>query len=172
MPRFRGPITIISQSSRWYPSSGPSSPYPSGSPEKSPPNRVPARRDAPLPEPTNCLKLPRQRTGSCPVAPCEASRHRSSPWLEPSVEFLLESPIAEHSLDSTFLRGKYEVHQAEPVYLVRLATSGRSPGIPEGAVCDRLTQCKARHTHRRIGDFSSIFTPLDPLCSAQQGHLS
>ena len=24
----------------------------------------------------------------------------------------------------------------------------------------------ARHTHRRIGDYFSMFTPLDPLCSA------
>ena len=104
MPRFRSPITIISQSSRWYPSSGPSFPYPSGSPDRSPHNRAPAKRDAPLPEPCNCLKIPRQRTGSCPVAPCGASRYRRSPWKDPSVESLLESPIAELTLDSSFFK--------------------------------------------------------------------
>ena len=33
------------------------------------------------------------------------------------------------------------VHQAESLYLARLNTSGRSPGIPEGAVKDKLTYC-------------------------------
>jgi len=100
----------------------------------------------------------------CIVAFC-----RSSTWLEPSVESLLQSPISEFSLNSellsiseSFLKspiaelsvdselfsisipydlGKYLVHQAEPLYLARLNTIGRLPGIPEGAVKDRLTHC-------------------------------
>ena len=68
------------------------------------------------------------------------------------------------------------VHQAEPLYLARLDTTGRSPGIPEGAVKDRLTHCHSslRHgTHNiGLGDCFSRFTSLDPLCSEQQGHHS
>jgi hypothetical protein len=45
------------------------------------------------------------------------------------------------------------VHQAEPLYLVRLNTSGRLPGIPEGAIRDRLTHCHSslRHSTHTIG---------------------
>jgi len=45
------------------------------------------------------------------------------------------------------------VHEAEPLYLARLNTSGRSPGIPEGAVKDRLTHCHSslRHGTHTIG---------------------
>jgi len=63
----------------------------------------------------------------------------------------------ELSLDSNFSKifsisilqdqGKYEVHQAEPPSLVRLGTSGRSPGVPEGVVSDRLTHCHSSHRH-------------------------
>jgi hypothetical protein len=63
----------------------------------------------------------------------------------------------EFSLDSNFSvifsisilrdQGKYEVHQAEPPCLIRLSTSGRSPGVPEGAVSDRLTHCNSSHRH-------------------------
>jgi hypothetical protein len=82
---------------------------------------------------------------------------RISPWLDPSVESLLESPIAELSLDSNFstvpsivvprVHGKYKVHQIEPLYLVSLDTSGRSPGIPDGAVSYRLTHYHSSHRH-------------------------
>ena len=33
-------------------------------------------------------------------------------------------------------QGKYTVHQAQPLYLVRLNISGRSPGIAEGVVSE------------------------------------
>jgi len=79
--------------------------------------------------------------------------YQSSTWLEHSVESLLESPIAELSLKSGLPSisipqdlGKYLVHQAEPLYLARLNTTWRSPGIPEGAVKDRLTHCHAQNT--------------------------
>ena len=42
------------------------------------------------------------RHGSCPVAPCGASRHRRSSCLDPFVESLVESPFMELSLDSNF----------------------------------------------------------------------
>jgi len=45
------------------------------------------------------------------------------------------------------LRGKYMGHQAEPLYLARLNTPGRSPSIPEGAVKDRLTHCHSSLSH-------------------------
>jgi hypothetical protein len=94
--------------------------------------------------------------GSYPVAPCEASRHRSSPLLESSVKSLLESPVTQLSIDSNFStfsmaiprdEGKCLIHQAQPLYWIRLNTSGRSPGIPEGAVSDRLTHCHSSHRH-------------------------
>ena len=37
--------------------------------------------------------------------------------------------------------------QAEPLYLARLNTIGRSPGIPEGAFKDRLTHCHSSLRH-------------------------
>jgi len=45
------------------------------------------------------------------------------------------------------------VHQAEPLYLARLNTTERSPGIPEGAVEDRLTHCHSslRHGTHTLG---------------------
>jgi len=95
--------------------------------------------------------------GFCLDTACRASKHQSSPWLEPSIESLLESPITELSLDSNLStifsisipwdQGKYEVHQAEPPCFVRLSTSGRSPGVPEGTVNDRLTHCHSSHRH-------------------------
>ena len=85
---------------------------------------------------------------------CIGAFYRSSPWLEPSVESLLESPVAELSLDSNLLsisipwdQGKYMAHQAEPLYLARLNTTVRSPRIPEGAVIDILTHCHSSHRH-------------------------
>ena len=78
----------------------------------------------------------------------------------------------ELSLDSNFPtltilfpqgQGKYTVHQAEPLYLVRLNTSGRSPGIPEGADKDRLNRCHSFHrlsTHT-IG-LANVFLGLLP----------
>jgi hypothetical protein len=39
------------------------------------------------------------------------------------------------------------VHLAEPLYLARLNTTGRLPGIPEGAVKDRLTHCHSSLRH-------------------------
>jgi len=80
--------------------------------------------------------------------------YRSSTWLEPSVESLLESRVVELSLDSELFSisipqdlGKYLVHQAEPLYLARLNKTGRSPGIPECAVEDRLTLCHSSLKH-------------------------
>ena len=67
---------------------------------------------------------------SCPIAPGGAFRRRSVPWLEPSVESLVESPVVELSLNSFSTKcsisiprdqGNYAVHQAEPSYLVRLS---------------------------------------------------
>ena len=58
---------------------------------------------------------------------------RISPWLEPSVQSLMQSPIEELSLESNLLsisiprdQRKYMVHQTEPLYLARLNTTGRS----------------------------------------------
>ena len=50
------------------------------------------------------------------------------------------------------------VHQAEPLYLVRLNTTGKSPGIPEGAVSDGLTHCHSslRHGIHTVG-FGIVF---------------
>jgi hypothetical protein len=39
------------------------------------------------------------------------------------------------------------VHQAEPLYLARLNTTGRSPGIPGGAIKDQLTHCHSSLKH-------------------------
>jgi len=78
------------------------------------------------------------------------------------------SPVAELSLDSNLLsisipqdQGKYMVHQAEPLYLARLNTTGRSPGIPEGAVKDRLTYCHSslRHGTHTVG-LGTVFQGL------------
>ena len=90
---------------------------------------------------------------------CRVAFYRSSTWLEPSVESLLETPIAELSLDSELFsisipqdQGKYLVHQAVPT-LGKAKTTGRSPGIPEGAVKDRLTHCHSslRHWTHTVG---------------------
>ena len=85
---------------------------------------------------------------------CSFVFYRSSTWLLASVESLLKCPIAEFSLDSELISisipqdlGKYMVHQAEPLYLARLNTTGRSPGIPKCAVKDRLTQCHLSLRH-------------------------
>jgi len=45
------------------------------------------------------------------------------------------------------------VHQAEPLNLAMLNTSGRSPDFPEGASKDRLTHCHSslRHGTHTIG---------------------
>jgi len=44
-------------------------------------------------------------------------------------------------------------HQAEHLYLARLNTTGRSPGIPEGAAEDRLAHCHSflRHGRHTVG---------------------
>jgi len=39
------------------------------------------------------------------------------------------------------------VHQAEPLYLARLNTTGRSPGIPGGAIKDQLTHYHSSLKH-------------------------
>ena len=68
---------------------------------------------------------------------------------------------------------KYQVHQAELPYLVRLNTSGMSPGIPECAALGRLAHCHSSHRHSAhtlgLGIVFSRFTPLDPLYSAPTG---
>jgi len=45
------------------------------------------------------------------------------------------------------------VDQVDPLYLVRLNTTGRSPGIPEGAVKDRIIHCHSslRHGTHTVG---------------------
>ena len=66
MPYLQGPLTTIPRSSRWTdppmvwcPSPVPSSPYPSRSQKGPPPDRAPAKRDAPYLEPSNyLLKFP------------------------------------------------------------------------------------------------------------------
>ena len=67
---------------------------------------------------------------------------------------LPESPIAELSVESELFsisipqdQGKYLVHQAEPLHLAWLTTTRRWPGIPEGAVKDRLAHCHSSHRH-------------------------
>ena len=91
---------------------------------------------------------------------CIDAFYQSSPWLEPSVECLLEPPVAELSLHSNLLsisiphdQGKHVVYQAEPLHLARLNTTGRLPGIPVGAVKDRLTHCHSslRHGTHTLG---------------------
>ena len=85
---------------------------------------------------------------------CAVAFYRGSIWLEPSIESLLNSPNAELSLDSGLPSistpedvGKYLVRHAKPQYLERLNTTGRSPGIPEGAVTDRHTHYHSSPTH-------------------------
>jgi len=72
--------------------------------------------------------------------------------------------------------GKYVVHQVETPYLVRLKLllGGRLVSQGLSFETDSPTAIHPIGTvlNRRIGDFFSRFTPLDPLCSAQQGHLS
>jgi len=64
------PISLTVPSEQTCLSPQPSSPYPSGSPERSPHNRAPTKKDAPFPEPSNCLLqfpdngLPRFPNGS------------------------------------------------------------------------------------------------------------
>ena len=54
----------------WCLSPEPYSPYPSGSPERSLPNRAPTKRDAPFPEPSSCLlKFPVNGLPSFPNGP-------------------------------------------------------------------------------------------------------
>ena len=54
----------------WSPSPEPSSPYPSRSSERCPPNRAPAKRDAPFPEPSNYLsKFPANGLPRYPIRP-------------------------------------------------------------------------------------------------------
>ena len=70
------------------------------------------------------------------------------------MELSLDSNLPTiHSISIPRDQGKYKVHQAEPLYLVRLDTTGRSPGIPEGAVNDRLTHCHSslRHSTHTVG---------------------
>ena len=85
---------------------------------------------------------------------CIDAFYQISPWLEPSVESLLEPLVVELSLHSNLLsisiphdQGKHVVYQAEPLHLARLNTTGRSPGIPEGAVKDGLTHCHSSLRH-------------------------
>lgn len=91
---------------------------------------------------------------------CIVTFYQSFTWLKPSIESLLESSIMELSHDSDLFSvlipqdlWKYLVHQAEPLYLAKLNTAGRSPIIPEGAVKDRLTHCYSslRHGTHTIG---------------------
>ena len=74
---------------------------------------------------------------SCPLWSLQAPEFPLTGALR---RILLESSIAELSLDSNFstvlavsiprVKGKYTVRQAEPLYLVRLNTTGKYPGVP------------------------------------------
>ena len=108
------------------------------------PKRAPIERDAPFPDP---LFLFLHLSRFCPAAPPGTSER----------EPFSESRTAELSFCSKFetvlfiqvprIRGYYKVHQVEPPYLVRLITSGSSPGITKGAVWDILTHCHSSHRH-------------------------
>jgi hypothetical protein len=105
--------------------------------------------------------------------------------MEPSLEPLLKSRSSELALTSFFyvdsnlvprVMGRYDVRQTQPRSLVRLYYLWEVAWYPRGR---RLRQThplpfitQARHSHGRIGDCLSRFIPLDPLCSARQGHLS
>jgi len=67
------------------------------------------------------------------------------------VELSLDSELFSISIPQDL--GKYLVHQAEPLYLARVNTTGRLPSIPEGAVKDRLTHCHSslRHDTHTVG---------------------
>jgi hypothetical protein len=73
-------------------------------------------------------------------------------------------------------RGIILIHQAEPLYLVRLNTTGMSPGIPEGAVNDRLTHCHSflRHGTHTVGlgiDFQGLLLYIRcVLCNRATSH--
>jgi len=95
MPHFQSPLSTISQSFRWTDMSIPWSllPYPSRSLERSPPNRAPAKKDVPFPEPSNFLLkfpvigLPRFPSGS---RRREASFSRTSFYTFPSKSLVNE----------------------------------------------------------------------------------
>jgi len=135
------------------------------------------RRGASSPKLSNTLFLQSPSKWAPSISPAGFPRrekfHLQGQWFIHSFIYLFISvgvPIAEPSHNRRGI-----IHQAEPLYTVRLNTIGKSPGIPEGAVGDRLTHCHSslRHgTYSSIGDCFSRFTPLDLLCFAQQGHLS
>jgi len=108
----------------------PPSPYPFGSPEWSPLTELPHRKMSPFRSPPFiCL---------------------FTIYLYVSVHISVGVPSVEptHGRRRIIL-----IHQAEPLYLVRLNTTGRSPTIPEGAVNVRLTHCHSslRHGMHTIG---------------------
>jgi len=90
-------------------------------------------------------------------APYSARSRSAAPCGVSVQEPVSESTDVERSLCSKVMlmcfisvpraRWNYTVHQVEPHYLVSLHYSGRSPGIPEGAVCDRLTHYHLSHGH-------------------------
>jgi len=111
--------------------------------------RVPGERTYPSPEPS--YPCP---SGSPERSPLTELPHRKMfPFRSPPFIYLLISvgvPNAEPSHDRG---GIILIHQVEPPYLVRLNTTGRSPGVPEGAVSDRLTYCHLflRHGTHTVG---------------------
>ena len=87
------------------------------------------------------------------------SYHLPEFQLTGAVESLLKSSTVELSLDCELFsisipqdQGKYLVHQVQPLYLAKLNKTGRSPGVSEGAVKDRLTHCPSSVRYGRIGD--------------------
>jgi hypothetical protein len=72
--------------------------------------------------------------------------------------------------------GPDDEEEAEPLYLVWLNTTGRSPGITEGAVSDRLTHCHSslRHGTHTV-ELGTVFQGLLLYIRCvlrKQGHLS
>jgi hypothetical protein len=79
--------------------------------------------------------------------PNRALAKKDAPFPEPSIHLLI---YICRSLQCGALpqqRGIILIYQADPLYLVRINTTGRSPSIPEGAVNDRLTHCHSSLTY-------------------------
>jgi hypothetical protein len=81
------------------------------------------------------LAAPQQFTGFHPAAPPGASEQKPVSEAQTAELSILFNFLTVFSVQNhTKNRGNYKVPQVEPRYLARLNTSGRSPGIQEGAV--------------------------------------
>jgi len=93
-----------------------------------------------------------------------------NPFRSPKLLSLLCSKLKPwYPLRSHEYREYYKVHQVEPPYLVRLNYLWEVAWYPRGCHLRQTHPLpfipQARHSHRRIGDCFSRFTPLDLLCS-------